>query len=401
MQGRGKTLTETAFQDIAKNRPWELEFKQPQIIVSNYLSAYTDFYIDIRPKITQVYNRFQGKDTPVLDLFAFLKNPWEMTHLQKGVEFFMTIDDIYAWLASYHFGSSINDTATSVMAGGRKKHISIQESSVRFKDVDPRIRALHTHLFLPKQIAGAGICSIERYEVDVFEDRRIKPDIYFDATAYYDKYDTEEVIESVYESGKSSEYLQERHEKRDAMIEARKPTLQAQTVAPIAGSSSEFTYVDSTPSRDWQTQGYENREKGNSRQHILVQEIMNRFYQGSEYTYNESPEEAGSGVMIPDLVVRKEGKAIAVYAIKTAETVPSSQRRQPDGTWKKNSASFRAEDLKPELTFAIENSVPCHLFIMNPLSKRIDDHLIEDPANFKPYATKADFAGVDKKRKQT
>ncbi|MGH2639295.1 MAG: hypothetical protein ACRDF4_08465, partial [Rhabdochlamydiaceae bacterium] len=313
--GRGKTVTETCFQDIAKNRPWELEFRAPQVILGNYLSAYIDYYVMIRPKIEKIFNRFTGKDTPVVDLFDFLKRP-----PNEDGEYCLVIDDIYAWLASYHFGSAINDTATSVMAGGRKKNISIIESSVRFKDVDPRIRALHTHLFLPKVLAS-GLCALERYVVDVFEDRRLMPDIYFDARAYYDKYDTREVIESAYNSDLSTELIQERAQRRQAVIQKSAPRQIA--VAPTIPASSAIpsrVITNANPREYRVPDGSASAYIGAAVQREIAQRLRKR-YPMPEYVIREG-QHFGSGIREPDIIVFKGEKPFAVYSVKSCALAP-------------------------------------------------------------------------------
>ena len=331
-------MTLAMLQELTKTEPEALEFKKPQVIVSNFLSKFMDYYVAINPAVKEVNNKFTGKKVPVLDLFEFLNRP------VGDIEYFMFLDDVYAWLASYYFGNAFNQAAFRLLAAGRKKGISIGESSVRFKDVDPRLRALHTHLFLPKFIDEEGVVKIERYAVDVFEDVRLYPDLYYDASRYFDAYDTKEIIESVYDSKPA--------------VGVAGPQLR-QVVAPMVSSPAahlinkepmtipSFQYI--VPVKDRASQGFKNREKGNQWQHVIVEEIKRRFYRGPEYTFEESPEEAGRGVMIPDLIVRKHGVPIAVYAIKTCEVVPSSQRRQADGSWKNNAITYHDRDLKPEL----------------------------------------------------
>jgi hypothetical protein len=381
--GRGKTMTLTMLQELTKNEPEALEFKKPQVIVSNFLSKFMDYYVAIKPAVKELNNKFTGKKVPVLDLFEFLNRP------VGDVEYFMFLDDVYAWLASYYFGNAFNQAAFRLLAAGRKKGISIGESSVRFKDVDPRLRALHTHLFLPKFSQEEGMVKIERYAVDVFEDVRLYPDLYYDASRYYDAYDTKEIIESVYDAKQqAAQAIQIQPRQYEKPAHAINSAPAPAPAAPIA--IPQFNYI--TPTKDRASQGLRNREKGNLWQHVIVEEIKRRFYRGPEFSFDESPEEAGRGVMIPDLIVRKNGVPIAVYAIKSCEVVPYAQRRQPDGSWKNNAITYHDKDLRPEISAAVQFGLPLHLYILNTLNMKVDDHVIENPSTFKVYTTTSELA---------
>lgn len=212
--GKGKTMTLNMLADLIKQDPQSLGLPSVPLNYMNFQSVYMDGYLAIDPPddlryVTFDPNHIKGqppnqypdlkpRTAPVIDFLSFLRQP------RSEVPIMMFLDDVYGWLASYFFGSKFNQIAFRLLAAGRKKNLNIAESSVRFKDVDPRLRALHSHLFLPRFSEAFETVAVERYVVDVFEDKKLNPDIYFSAKAYYGTYDTNEVIESVYESGRGA-----------------------------------------------------------------------------------------------------------------------------------------------------------------------------------------------------
>lgn len=212
--GKGKTMTLNMLADLIRQDPQSLGLPSVPLNYMNFQSVYMDAYLMIDPpddfrQITFDPNHIKGqppnqyphlkpRTAPVIDFLAFLRQP------RSEVPIMMFLDDVYGWLASYFFGSKFNQIAFRLLAAGRKKNLNIAESSVRFKDVDPRLRALHSHLFLPRFSEAFETVAVERYVVDVFEDKKLNPDIYYSAKAYYGTYDTNEVIESVYDSGRGA-----------------------------------------------------------------------------------------------------------------------------------------------------------------------------------------------------
>jgi len=212
--GKGKTMTLNMLADLIKQDPVSLGLPSVPLNYMNFKSIYMDGYLMIDPppdlqRITFDPNHIEGqppnqypdlkpRTAPVIDFLEFLRQA------RSPVPIMMFLDDVYGWLASYFFGSKFNQIAFRLLAAGRKKNLNIAESSVRFKDVDPRLRALHSHLFLPRFSEAFETVAVERYVVDVFEDKKLNPDIYYSAKAYYGTYDTNEVIESVYDSGRGA-----------------------------------------------------------------------------------------------------------------------------------------------------------------------------------------------------
>lgn len=333
------------FQDLIKNEPWNLEFKEPQVIVSNYLTAYQDYYIAINPSVSHVYNKYQNMNIPVFDLFTFLDRP------KDDKNYVLFLDDVYAWLASYFFGSSFNNAAFRLLASGRKRHTSIVESSVRFKDVDPRLRALHTHLFLPKYSEEAGIVSLERYVVDTFEDRRITPDLYFDAERYFDKYDTEEIIESVYKPQGS-------HITASAVMNAIKPpSMIKKAWNNLVVTNPNVRRAIPDGSLAWHS-GIDVQNQ--------IEDWLYDFYPRTQYSIENLPGQ-GRSRQDPDLVVKSlsDNKAILIVAVKSF-TLEKKHRDQQTEKWIGNDArTIHREDIMPELSLSMKENIPLKLVIVN------------------------------------
>jgi len=193
--GQGKTLSLTMLQELAKSYPWQIGLPRKCVIVSNYKSRFADLYVTAsEPSSPTINDPFQDREVPIMSIQEFLDRPRD-----PNVDYFITLDDVYGWLASYYFMNEFNRMVFRLFASGRKKNMNLAVSSIRFKDIDPRIRALHTHLFLPKYDSDAKIVTIEIFRVDAFQDIKIR-DVYFDATRYFSAYDTYEIIENVYES---------------------------------------------------------------------------------------------------------------------------------------------------------------------------------------------------------
>jgi hypothetical protein len=380
-------MTETMLQDLIKNEPWNLDFKGPQVIISNYLTAFQDYYVAINPMVSQIYNRFQKRNIPVLDLFTFLDRP------KDDKNYVLVLDDIYAWLASYFFGSSFNNAAFRLLAAGRKKHTSIIESSVRFKDVDPRLRALHTHLFLPKYSEDAGVISIERFIVDTFEDRPIKPDLYFDAERYFDKYDTEEIIESVYKpSGSHITAQAAMVTKPRPQPPSAPPNYRPQPVLPNSSLTvSPNGYLAAIPKQTSPTaitseKGRAARLMGIKSQKEIWEQWKEKYPEPDYFVQNN--EGTGRGVQLPDIVVYQKGIPVEVVSVKAHKLWPSNERYAP-GTKKMIHAvavTYYRRDLEPEIAMALENKIPCYLVVINA---RNGNQLIQqiDPVAFESFTT--------------
>jgi DNA adenine methylase len=345
--GKGKTLTLTMLQELAKSDPLSLGFKQAPIIASNYLSKFMDWYVQINPKIPYVKNPFRSEEeVPVVDLFSFLDQP------KSERTYFLFLDDVYAWLASYFFGSSFNQAAFRLLAAGRKKNINIGESSVRFKDVDPRLRALHTHLFLPSFHEESQTVTIERYRVDAFEDVKINPDVYFDASRYWDAYDTTEIIQSVYD----------------------RPRPRVASPAPVSvprssrspSPSSSFLPL-TTPSR----RGLEAFEGGiaiQNRVASLISEALALLPEGNGRYDVENHPYGGAGVKEPDIVIWREGKPVAVISVKSHTLHQSRWVLQPDGTRRAQlteAKTYYYSDVDAEVEYARREGIPCYLIFVN------------------------------------
>jgi ABC-type lipoprotein export system ATPase subunit/GNAT superfamily N-acetyltransferase len=351
------------FQDLIKNEPWALELKEAQIIVSNFLTAYQDYYIAINPSVSYVWNKYQNRNIPVLDLFGFLDRP------KDDKSYVLFLDDVYAWLASYFFGSSFNNAAFRLLASGRKRHTSIVESSVRFKDVDPRLRALHTHLFLPKYSEEGKIVSLERYVVDTFEDRKITPDLYFDAEKYFDKYDTEEIIESVYKPQGSHITASA------AMTPSTKPSVIKRVWPSLAISPVQRAIPDG--SLAWQN-GIDVQNE--------IEQWLSTIYPRPEYRIKNLPGQ-GRSRQDPDLVVISlaDNKPILIVAVKSFTL--EKKHRDQNGRWVGNDArAIHREHIMPELSMALKENIPLRLVIVN-LKNRKRHWQDIDPIKFEHITT--------------
>jgi hypothetical protein len=392
-----------------------------------------DAYLAIAPNVDQITwtpkdlngNPVQGlpsKTVPVWDFLQFLKRP------RSPVPIFMFLDDVYGWLASYFFGSDFNKTAFRLLAAGRKKNINIAESSVRFKDVDPRLRALHSHLFVPKFNAEYEIVALERYLVDAFEDRRLYPDMYYEATRYYNAYDTNEVIESVYDSPKGKESVRAigavqitdsgqvimargPGDKHPAPTEI-KPTAIYSNPVSIPPTTPKTTLPPTTPNGRKEPNGYEAIANG-----MIVQNDIARQYQTQGYFTR-----LGWMRNEPDIIVYQDAeqtKPLKVVSVKSFWLVASKDRWSSNSVapfssvgggvegvgaeqeeasveggigGKKKKASgtvarvIYREGVEPELQAArLLNNVPCELVIVNLRNGRSERVLLQP--DFQKYTT--------------
>jgi hypothetical protein len=401
--GKGKTMTNVAIQKEAVEVWWNLGLPSRPQIVSNFLSVYMDAYIAVDPpkdlktvtfEPTKVegYNAaapycdasgkpYQPRTVPVWSFLEFLRRP------RSPVPILMSLDDVYGWLASYFFGSSFNKAAFRLLAAGRKKNINIVESSVRFKDVDPRLRALHSHLFLPRFNPFTEIVTLERYLVDVFEDKRLHPDLHFNARDFYGAYDTNEVIENVYDEGTGSRVVDSRGVSR--VVSVAGPSAPSFPNPPIpaggmprgtmSGVSDVAPHVrNNHASRA--PDGTRSREIGFQWQGRVADEIEKDGYHCAQ----------GYGKEEPDIIVYEDiamATPLKVVSVKTFFLVPSSDRFAfgdeeleavagsvaplSSGREKRRrqvASSGRRilrSDVEPELAAARELAVPCELVVVN------------------------------------
>jgi hypothetical protein len=399
-------MTEVAVMKAANEEWWQFGLPERPMQVSNFLSVYMDAYIAVAPPgsiktVTfdptkvQGYNPdapycdatgkpYQARTVPVWSFLEFLKRP------RSPVPIMMTLDDVYGWLASYFFGSSFNKAAFRLLAAGRKKNINIVESSVRFKDVDPRLRALHSHLFLPKFNPYTEIVTLERYLVDVFEDKKLEPDLHFNARDFYGAYDTNEVIENVYDEGTGSKVV----DARGAIRSVNPPAAVIHTNGspasspahvpdmPSPGSSASpppivrHNYASRAPD------GTRAREVGFQWQGKIADSIEAQGYHVVQ----------GYGKEEPDIVVYEDAAfshPLKVVSVKTFFLVPYSERMamgedELDGVTalvsplleeglKKKRAKHTANsgrrilrsDIAPELDAAHSLGVACELVVVN------------------------------------
>jgi hypothetical protein len=401
--GKGKTMTNVAIQKEAVEAWWNLGLPSRPQIVSNFLSVYMDAYIAVDPpkdlktvtfEPTKVegYNPtapycdasgkpYQPRTVPVWSFLEFLRRP------RSPVPILMSLDDVYGWLASYFFGSSFNKAAFRLLAAGRKKNINIVESSVRFKDVDPRLRALHTHLFLPRFNPFTEMVTLERYLVDVFEDKRLQPDLHFNARDFYGAYDTNEVIENVYDEGTGSKVVDSRGASR--VVSVVDPSIQSIPNLPIpAGGLPHSTvpgasvgarharYNHASRAPD----GTRSREIGYQWQGRIADEIEGEGYycvQGygkeeADIVVYEDP-----GLVGPVKVVSVKTNFLVPYNERMAygedelEAVAGSVAPLSSGSEKRRrqvASSGRRilrSDVEPELAAARELAVPCELVVVN------------------------------------
>jgi hypothetical protein len=401
--GKGKTMTNVAIQKEAVEAWWNLGLPSRPQIVSNFLSVYMDAYIAVDPPKdlktvtfdpTKVegYNPaaaycdaagkpYQPRTVPVWSFLEFLRRP------RSPVPILMSLDDVYGWLASYFFGSSFNKAAFRLLAAGRKKNINIVESSVRFKDVDPRLRALHSHLFLPRFNPFTEMVTLERYIVDVFEDKRLQPDLHFNARDFYGAYDTNEVIENVYDEGTGSKVVDSRGASRVVSVAVPgTPSIPNLTIS--AGGMSHGTTPrpsDVAPHvrknhASRAPDGTRSREIGFQWQGRVADEIEKEGYRCIQ----------GYGKEEPDIVIYGDETLtvpLKVVSVKTFFLVPSSDRFAfgdeeleavagsvaplSSGSEKRRrqvASSGRRilrSDVEPELAAARELAVPCELVVVN------------------------------------
>jgi hypothetical protein len=401
--GKGKTMTNVAIQKEAVEAWWNLGLPSRPQIVSNFLSVYMDAYIAVDPpkdlktvtfEPTKVegYNPttpycdatgkpYQPRTVPVWSFLEFLRRP------RSPVPILMSLDDVYGWLASYFFGSSFNKAAFRLLASGRKKNINIVESSVRFKDVDPRLRALHSHLFLPRFNPFTEMVTLERYLVDVFEDKRLQPDLHFNARDFYGAYDTNEVIENVYDEGTGSRVVDSRGASRVVSVALPStpsiPNIPTPAVALPHGIIPGASIVAQRIRNNHASRapdGTRSREVGFQWQGRITDEIEKEGYYCTQ----------GYGKEEPDIIVYEDmtmATPLKVVSVKTFFLVPSSDRFAFGGEEleavagsvaplssgrekrrKQVASSGRRvlrSDVEPELAAARELAVPCELVVVN------------------------------------
>ena len=396
-------MTNVAIQKEAVEAWWNLGLPSRPQIVSNFLSVYMDAYIavdppkDLRtvtfePTKVEGYNPsapycdaagkpYQPRTVPVWSFLEFLRRP------RSPIPILMSLDDVYGWLASYFFGSSFNKAAFRLLAAGRKKNINIVESSVRFKDVDPRLRALHSHLFLPRFNPFTEMVTLERYLVDVFEDKRLQPDLHFNAKDFYGAYDTNEVIENVYDEGTGSRVVDSRGASR--VVSVARPSAPSVANLPIPAEGLPRGTVsgtgDSAPRvrnnhASRAPDGTRSREIGFQWQGRVADEIE----KGGHYCVQ------GYGREEPDIVVYEDSslaKPLKVVSVKTNFLVPYNERMAygedeledvAGGVAPLSSGSAKRRrqvassgrrilrsDVEPELAAARELAVPCELVVVN------------------------------------
>lgn len=371
--GKGKTITLTMLQDLVRTSPKELGLPTTPYIVSNFMSRFTDSYIGIAPSVKQVQNPYTKEDIPVIDFLEFLKRP------RSERPIFLFLDDVYGWLASYFFGSRFNQTAFRLLASGRKKNINIAESSVRFKDVDPRLRALHTHLFIPRFSSEYLSVGLERYVVDAFEDRRIQPDVWFDARRYFDAYDTNEVIESVYDQPIELRMAEIKRSAIRAVEASRRPLSPAVGITVGGAAVAQPAPVIPEPRR--KPKGYESLIKGGIVQTQIGDEYKRQGYYVKQ-GYNQGE---------PDIIVYRDSEmtqAVKVVSVKSRYLVPSHMRygyEKPEAVTQgvdtldtpfssrseekrvrfANARDIYRRDVAVELDYALDRGLPCELVIYN------------------------------------
>jgi hypothetical protein len=407
--GKGKTMTTVAIQKEAVESWWNLGLPSRPQIVSNFLSVYMDAYIAVdppkdlktvtfEPSKVEGYNPaapyvdatgkpYQPRTVPVWSFLEFLRRP------RSPVPILMSLDDVYGWLASYFFGSSFNKAAFRLLAAGRKKNINIVESSVRFKDVDPRLRALHSHLFLPRFNPYSEIVTLERYLVDVFEDKRLYPDLHYSARDFYGAYDTNEVIENVYDEGAGSRVVDSRGASRVVTTKLATNSL-PQVITPQVITSPGGSNVVPPPGYANGTtpvrlnhalrapDGTRSREIGFQWQGRVADEIEKDGYSCVQ----------GYGKEEPDIVVYEDAaheRPLKVVSVKSFFLVPYSERMafgeddleavagavapfspQEGSRGKRRQVASSGRrilrsDIEPELQAARGLAVPCELVVVN------------------------------------
>jgi ABC-type lipoprotein export system ATPase subunit/GNAT superfamily N-acetyltransferase len=335
--GKGKTLTLTMLQELAKTNYRFIGLSEPCIIVSNYMTKFADYFIAINPPTQEVFNPYTQKPIRVLNLETFLSNPPE-----KDKNYFLFLDDVYSWLASWYFSSNFNNMALRLLASGRKKNINIALSSTRWKDIDPRLRANHTHLIFPTYIPEKKLCKIEINLIGVHDLIPLKT-LYFNAKRYFNAYDTREIIEPVY------------------------PTVQKTKVKEAVKTIIKTNGTTETIVENRKPDGYDALAKG-----VLIQQQIADEYRKQGYTV-----ECNFGHDQPDIILYEDEnktKPIKVISVKSYYLVPSNQRWTatplPSGevVWKSGFANARTvyrKDVLPELSYAINYGIECELIVVN------------------------------------
>jgi ABC-type lipoprotein export system ATPase subunit/predicted GNAT family N-acyltransferase len=386
--GKGKTITLTMLQDLVSSSPRELGLPTSPYIVSNFMSRFTSSYIGIAPSVKQVLNPYTKQDIPVIDFLEFLKRP------RSERPIFLFLDDVYGWLASYFFGSRFNQTAFRLLASGRKKNINIAESSVRFKDVDPRLRALHTHLFIPRFSSEYQSVLLERYVVDAFEDRRIQPDVWFDARRYFDAYDTNEVIESVYDMPLDFAPARSR---RAVVAVASNGRTETQTPPPPV---QRLPKGREAQARGHQVQGaiaQEYRDKG-----LFVRDLYEEgdpdivLYGNKEMTIPTKVISVKAFYLVPSWM--RYTSEVAEGPVTSAVTPFSSETSEEEKKMRHAVArTIYRRDVAPELDYAVAKGVPCELVVVNLRNSKRESITID--SSFQYYTTSQEL-NRDEKREQ-
>ncbi|MBC7091027.1 MAG: hypothetical protein H5T50_03845 [Nitrososphaeria archaeon] len=350
--GKGKTLTLTMLQELAKYYPNVIGLDKPCIIVSNYMSKFADYVIAINPQNKEVYNQYTKQSIQVLDLEQFLSKPPDEN------DYFLFLDDVYSWLASWYFSSNFNNMALRLLASGRKKNINIALSSTRWKDIDPRLRANHTHLIFPTYIPEKKVCKIEINLIGVHDLIPLKT-LYFNAERYFNAYDTKEIIAPVYPT-----------KSKIKTVVRTNGHIITQTEQALQDNNNKID--DKIVLENRKPDGYEALAKG-----IIIQQQIADEYKKQGYIV-----ECNFGDKEPDIILyadENKTKPIKVVSVKSFYLVPSNQRWT--ATPLPSSSSFSGgvvrrqgfattrmvyrRDLAPEISFALQYNVPLELVIVN------------------------------------
>lgn len=357
--GKGKTLTLTMLQELAKYKPKLLGLSEPCIIVSNYMSKFVDYIIAVKPHNREAFNPYTKKNVGVLDLEEFLSRPID------GKNYFLFLDDVYSWLASWYFSSQFNTMALRLLASGRKKNINIAVSSTRWKDIDVRLRVNHTHLIFPTFIPEKNVCKIEINLIGI-NDLIPLQTLYFNAKRYFDAYDTKEIIEPIYPT----------KTKIKTVVRTNGHTItQSEQLQPEQPSKDENKTILESRKPD----GYEALAKG-----ILIQQQIADEYKKQGYIV-----ECKFGDKEPDIILYEDEnktKPIKVVSVKSFYLVPSNQRWTatplPDGSngRRQGFATTRMvyrRDILPEIEYALEHNVPLELVLVNQRNMKRETIVLE------------------------
>ena len=365
--GSGKTLTLTMLQELAKFHPEILGLPKKCMIASNYRSKFTDIYIyadeevvtdiiqaNIRAGIQKedsrdrsmltIHNPFTSSSMPCEYLLDFLKRPRD-----PNVHWLLCLDDVYGWLASYFFGNKFNRAVFRLFASGRKKNMNVVVSSIRFKDIDPRVRALHTHLFLPKWNDRSQTVTLDLYQVESFFDRWLRS-VMFEGTRYYNAFDTYEIIESIYDREGSPHQAPQ-------VVSSSPTQSQAQVLVQKGPSPPQGETSRKTPD------GYKALAQGLFWQRQIMESLKQKGLQTTEsYERHEH-----------DVVVWDKGLPIEVIAIKTYTLLVSDKSGMANKKGQKVAVTFIArKDAQAEVQYAERHGLKkIRLLAMNLLTGNI------------------------------